>query len=58
MPKGRGWRFDSLAVKSPFYLTENFPGGQLPPVLWRWYVNFLSHIMYGVNLKENKLARQ
>ena len=30
------------AVKSPMCLTENSPGGQLPPVLWRWPVGLLS----------------
>ena len=31
-----------LAVKSPPYLTENFAGGQLPPVLWRWPIDLMS----------------
>ena len=31
-----------LALKSPLYLMENLPGGQLPPVLWRWPVSLLS----------------
>ena len=29
-------------AKSPLYLTENFPGGRLPPVLWRSPVGLLS----------------
>jgi hypothetical protein len=29
-------------VKSPLYMTENLPGGQLPLVLWRWHVGLLS----------------
>jgi len=31
-----------LAIKSPLYLTKNFPGGTLPHVLWRWHVGLLS----------------
>ena len=30
------------AMKSPLYLTENLPGGQLPPMLWHWHVGLLS----------------
>ena len=30
------------AVKSPLYLTNNLPGGQLSHVLWRWPVDLLS----------------
>jgi hypothetical protein len=30
------------AIKSPLYLTENLPGGQLPLVLWCWHVGLLS----------------
>ena len=29
-------------MKSPLYLTEKLPGGQLPPELWRWPVGLLS----------------
>ena len=28
--------------ESPLYLTENLPGGQLPPMLWRWPIGLLS----------------
>jgi hypothetical protein len=37
--QGSGWRFNFPAVKSPLYLTENLPCGQLPPVFWRCHVN-------------------
>ena len=30
------------AVKCSLYLIENLPGGQLPPMLWRWLVGILS----------------
>jgi hypothetical protein len=29
-------------MKSPLYLTENLPGGQLPLVLWRSPIRLLS----------------
>jgi hypothetical protein len=31
-----------LVVKSALYLTNNLPGRQLPPILWRWHVRLLS----------------
>ena len=40
--QGRGRRFDSPAVNSPLYLTTYLSRGQLPPVLWRWPIVFLS----------------
>ena len=51
----KGWRFDSPAVKSPLHLTENLPGDQLPPVLWRWHINLLSSEKeYKKKKKENR----
>ena len=32
----------NLAVKSPLYLTENLPVGELPPVVWCWPIGLLS----------------
>ena len=29
-------------MKTPPYLTENLPGGELSPVLWRWPLGLLS----------------
>ena len=29
-------------VFTPLYLTENLPGGKLPPALWRWPIGLLS----------------
>ena len=33
--------------KPPLYLTYNLSGGQLPPLLWRWFVGLLSHKKVG-----------
>ena len=40
-----------LIVKSPLCLTENLPGGQVPPMLWRWHVDILV-------FKKNKKKQQ
>ena len=41
------------ALKSPFYITENLPGGELPPVLWRWLVDLLSQFFFNKIYKKN-----
>ena len=39
--EGRGWRFDSWLWSLLSTWHKNLPGGQLPPVLWRWPVGLL-----------------
>ena len=38
-------------VRSPLYLTKYLPGGQLPPMLWRWFVGLLAQQQ--INKQEN-----
>jgi hypothetical protein len=33
---------DENSIIGWIYLTENLLGGQLPPILWRWYIGLLS----------------
>ena len=38
----KGLAVQFSVVKSPLYLTESLPGGQLPLVFWRWSIGLLS----------------
>ena len=43
-------------MKSPLYLTENLPSGELPPVLWRRPLSLLSQKKFLKRKKKSDFA--